>query len=106
LTTRLHPDHRQYTATKRDKQSSAERRINNRLHHPDHRYWEQQLASKSPSLTAALWRTSGGLLIAAVPFKLTCDASQFVAPVFLNLLLANTASGGPPTLGYVYAGMS
>lgn len=37
--------------------------------------------------TRACWKTTGGLIGTAIPCKLVNDASQFVAPIFINLLL-------------------
>ena len=35
----------------------------------------------------AIWKTTWGLFVGALPFKLVNDAATFVGPVFLNLLL-------------------
>jgi hypothetical protein len=51
----------------------------------------------------ALWKTTWWLYATALPFKLICDASQFVGPTFLNLLLGVVAVGADPALGYLYA---
>ena len=53
---------------------------------------------------SACLRTVGHLFLAAIPFKLTCDASQFVGPFFLNLLLGIIGRPGAQALGYAYAG--
>ena len=45
----------------------------------------------------------GHLFLAAIPFKLTNDASQFVGPFFLNLLLGVIGCPGAQMLGYGYA---
>jgi hypothetical protein len=45
---------------------------------------------------AACWACVGPLFLSALPFKLLNDASQFVGPIVLNLLLASIA---PPTSG-------
>ena len=39
----------------------------------------------------------------AAPFKILNDASQFVAPVFLNLLLSAIAAGAPVLHSYMLA---
>ena len=53
--------------------------------------------------TLACWRTVRGQLGWAIPFKLLNDASQFVAPIFINLLLDVVESGKPPSVGYTLA---
>lgn len=53
--------------------------------------------------TWALWKFSRYLILTALPFKLCNDASQFVAPTFLSLLLGVVSSGQPSSLGYMYA---
>ena len=53
--------------------------------------------------TLACWRTVRGQLGWAIPFKLINDASQFVAPIFINLLLDVVESGKPPSVGYTLA---
>ena len=63
---------------------------------------------RTSSLTAALqvralWNFSRYLILTALPFKLVNDASQFVAPTFLSLLLGVVSSGQPSSLGYFYA---
>lgn len=61
------------------------------------------MASEYMRQVWALWQTTKLLYIVALPFKLINDASQFVGPTFLNLLLGVVASGAPATLGYFYA---
>lgn len=56
-----------------------------------------------PSLSAAAWKTTASLFITALPFKLMNDASQFVGPVFLNLLLSSITRNDPPARSYLYA---
>ena len=56
-----------------------------------------------PSLSAAAWKTTASLFITALPFKLANDASQFVGPVFLNLLLSSISRNDPPRKSYMYA---
>ena len=53
--------------------------------------------------TRASWRTFKWLFLGALPFKLGNDASQFVGPIFLNLLLGIVETGGSAVLGYSYA---
>ena len=48
---------------------------------------------------------SRGLILVAIPFKLVNDASQFIAPVFINLLLGVVANGEPAAKGYFFAGL-
>lgn len=55
--------------------------------------------------TRASWRTFKWLFLGALPFKLGNDASQFVGPVFLNLLLGVVENGGSAIAGYSYATM-
>ena len=55
------------------------------------------------SLTTAAWKTVAWLFITATPFKALNDASQFVGPVFLNLLLTSIARGDPARKSYSYA---
>ena len=55
--------------------------------------------------TRACWAVSRGLILVAIPFKLVNDASQFIAPVFINLLLGVVANGDPAAKGYFYAGL-
>lgn len=55
--------------------------------------------------TRASWRTFKWLFLGALPFKLGNDASQFVGPVFLNLLLGVVENGGSALAGYSYATM-
>lgn len=57
--------------------------------------WKRQLETRGPksaSLFAACWAAVGPLFIAALPFKLVIDASQFVGPTILNRLLSVVAS--------------
>lgn len=60
-----------------------------------HRYWRAQVAAfkagrtrTPPSLARACWAVGGGTFLAAIPWKLINDASQFVGPLALNALLA------------------
>ncbi|GAX80189.1 hypothetical protein CEUSTIGMA_g7627.t1 [Chlamydomonas eustigma] len=71
------------------------------------RYWRRELEREGPaSLSRACWSTVSHLYIAALPFKLVNDASQFVGPVFLNMLLKVVADENAPAWkGYLYAGL-
>ena len=53
----------------------------------------------------AIWATTWHLFVGALPFKLINDASTFVGPVFLNLLLGVVSAGQSSTLGYSYAAL-
>lgn len=63
------------------------------------------LAAGRPRLFTAAWQTAAHLFLAALPFKLLNDASQFVAPVFINLLLASISGGDPVSHSYGLAGI-
>jgi hypothetical protein len=43
------------------------------------------------------------LFLVALPFKLANDASQFIGPIFLNLLLTAISNDGPVLRSYSYA---
>ena len=63
-------------------------------------HWQQQLKKRGPkhaSLFATCCITVRGLILSALPFKLVNDASQFVGPVVLNLLLSSVASPSAPS---------
>ena len=53
--------------------------------------------------TRAIWRLNKWLFITALPFKLTNDASQFIAPIFISLLLGVVSKHQSSSLGYSYA---
>ena len=53
----------------------------------------------------ACWKTTRGLLLTAIPFKIVNDASQFVAPIFINLLLNVVANGKSSAKGYSLAAL-
>lgn len=53
--------------------------------------------------THAIWRSNKWLFITALPFKLINDASQFVGPIGISLLLGVVSKGQPSSLGYTYA---
>lgn len=67
--------------------------------------WDRQLSTRGPksaSLFAACWAAVGHLFLAALPFKLVIDASQFVGPTILNRLLSVVAgrSAEPHSSGW------
>ena len=53
--------------------------------------------------TKACWKTTRGLIGGAIPFKVVNDASQFVAPIFINLLLSVVDNNEPSGKGYFLA---
>lgn len=53
--------------------------------------------------TRACWKTTIGLIGTAIPFKLVNDASQFVAPIFINLLLGVVDNRESSGKGYTLA---
>lgn len=53
----------------------------------------------------ACWRITRGLIGGAIPFKLVNDASQFVAPIFINLLLGVVEKGQSSAKGFFFAGL-
>lgn len=57
----------------------------------------------NPSLFRALRKTTGPLIIQAIPLKLIVDISQFTGPVFLDLLLTSVQDEEPSWRGYTYA---
>eukprot|EP00210_Caulerpa_lentillifera_P008090 g7724.t1 len=91
------------------------------LDYPDHsrklssdfqRHWTKELelgkgrGSKrwdNPNLFRALKKTIGPLFYQAIPLKLMVDISQFVGPVFLDLLLSSVQDNEPSWRGYTYA---
>eukprot|EP00892_Ulva_mutabilis_P008206 jgi/Ulvmu1/5758/UM025_0012.1 len=78
-------------------------RVDN-LHTSFTRHWnEQQSSIGGGSLAVACWKTTARLFLVAAPYKILNDASQFVAPVFLNLLLSAIAAGAPVLRSYLLA---
>ncbi|KAG1680183.1 hypothetical protein FOA52_000296 [Chlamydomonas sp. UWO 241] len=70
------------------------------------RHWRKEQREATPSLPAACWATTRNLFLAALPFKLVNDLSQFVGPIFINLLLKVIADPAAPMWkGYLYAGL-
>eukprot|EP00798_Chlamydomonas_sp_ICE-L_P022904 gene22904-30080_t len=74
------------------------------------RHWAEECAQPGPRGGASLFRaclnTVSHLFVTAIPWKLLCDASQFVGPLFLNLLLKLLSDPDAPVwLGYAYAGV-
>ena len=66
--------------------------------------WEKQISSrKKPSLVWTIVHTVGYLFLAAIPLKLVTDLSQFIAPIFINLLL-KVVDEEDTTKGYIYSG--
>jgi hypothetical protein len=63
----------------------------------------QRAGAGRASVFSAAWKSTAPLFFAALPFKLINDASQFVGPVFLNLLLASITRSDPPRRSYGYA---
>lgn len=51
----------------------------------------------------ACYKTTRGLIGAALPYKLVNDLSQFVAPIFINLLLGVVDNGESSAKGYMLA---
>lgn len=75
-----------------------------RVHSRFRKAWSRrQSGQKKPSLLWTIWRTVGHLFLAALPLKLITDLSQFVAPVFIKLLL-DVVDNGDTTSGYIYSG--
>lgn len=66
-------------------------------------FWaaERQRNPENPSLTLVCWQAVSHLFLPAIPVKMISDAAQFVAPVFINLLLSAVSSGAPDRTGYL-----
>ncbi|MCO5609705.1 hypothetical protein L7F22_063937 [Adiantum nelumboides] len=67
------------------------------------RCWEKEKAKPKPWLLGAIHRSNALRFWLGGIFKIGNDASQFVGPVFLNLLLASMQNGDPAWIGYIYA---
>eukprot|EP00250_Pteridium_aquilinum_P010315 c19292_g1_i1 orf=266-5158(-) len=67
------------------------------------RCWEEECAKENPSLLRALNRSLGARFWLGGLFKVGNDASQFVGPIMLNLLLQSMQRGEPAYIGYFYA---
>lgn len=65
--------------------------------------WEKELTKSKPWLLRAIHRSNGLRFWLGGIFKIGNDASQFVGPVCLNLLLASMENGDPTWIGYIYA---
>lgn len=65
--------------------------------------WEEECSKEKPSLLRALNRSLGARFWLGGLFKIGNDASQFVGPTFLNLLLQSMQRGDPAWIGYIYA---
>ncbi|PNW84295.1 hypothetical protein CHLRE_04g228650v5 [Chlamydomonas reinhardtii] len=69
--------------------------------------WRAELASHGAAgadLGRACWRLVAAEVLWALPAKALNDGSQFVGPLFLNMLLQVLATGGPSWRGYAAAG--
>lgn len=67
------------------------------------KYWLDETKRPKPWLFRALHRSLGGRFWLGGFFKIGNDASQFVGPVVLNLLLESMQRGDPAWIGYIYA---
>lgn len=67
------------------------------------RCWEGECAREKPSLLRALNKSLGARFWLGGLFKIGNDASQFVGPMMLNLLLQSMQKGDPAYIGYIYA---
>ncbi|KAJ4816006.1 multidrug resistance-associated protein 1 [Rhynchospora pubera] len=65
--------------------------------------WIEETRKPKPWLLRALNASLGGRFWLGGLFKIGNDASQFVGPVILNLLLASMQRGDPAWNGYIYA---
>lgn len=73
--------------------------LNNRFQ----KFWFEESQRSKPWLLRALHRSLGGRFWLGGVFKIGNDASQFVGPVILNLLLKSMQEGDPVWHGYIYA---
>ncbi|MCO5609267.1 hypothetical protein L7F22_063491 [Adiantum nelumboides] len=73
------------------------------LYNDFQRCWEKEKAKPKPWLLGAIHRSNALRFWLGGIFKIGNDASQFVGPVFLNLLLASMQNGEPAWIGYIYA---
>eukprot|EP00262_Sarcandra_glabra_P011548 TRINITY_DN2799_c0_g1_i1.p1 TRINITY_DN2799_c0_g1~~TRINITY_DN2799_c0_g1_i1.p1 ORF type:complete len:1626 (+),score=287.39 TRINITY_DN2799_c0_g1_i1:361-5238(+) len=67
------------------------------------RCWSEESQRRKPWLLRALHRSFGGRFWLGGLFKIGNDASQFVGPVILNLLLQSMQNREPTWIGYIYA---
>lgn len=65
--------------------------------------WNNELQKPKPWLLRALHSSLGGRFWLGGFFKIGNDASQFVGPLILNLLLESMQKGDPSWSGYIYA---
>ncbi|KAL6843839.1 hypothetical protein ACP4OV_026410 [Aristida adscensionis] len=65
--------------------------------------WNDELRKQKPWLLRALHSSLGGRFWLGGFFKIGNDASQFVGPLVLNLLLESMQKGDPSWNGYIYA---
>lgn len=65
--------------------------------------WNDELQKPKPWLLRALHSSLGGRFWLGGFFKIGNDASQFVGPIILNLLLESMQKGDPSWNGYIYA---
>ncbi|MQL75608.1 hypothetical protein Taro_007976 [Colocasia esculenta] len=73
------------------------------LHRDFQKSWHEECRKPKPWLLRALNRSLGGRFWLGGFFKIGNDASQFVGPVILNLLLQSMQQGDPSWNGYIYA---
>ncbi|KAM7524856.1 hypothetical protein LguiA_014758 [Lonicera macranthoides] len=67
------------------------------------RCWAEECRKPKPWLLRALNRSLGGRFWWGGFWKIGNDLSQFVGPLILNQLLLSMQSGGPASIGYIYA---
>ncbi|KAG6642050.1 ABC transporter C family member 2-like [Carya illinoinensis] len=67
------------------------------------RCWAEESQKPKPWLLRALNSSLGGRFWWGGFWKVGNDASQFVGPLVLNLLLQSMQRGGPAWIGYIYA---
>lgn len=76
----------------------------NKIHARFRKAWlRRQSWRRKPSLVWTIWDTVGYLFLAALPLKLITDLSQFIAPVFIKLIL-DIVGGRDTKMGYIYSG--
>ncbi|GLJ53349.1 hypothetical protein SUGI_1137540 [Cryptomeria japonica] len=67
------------------------------------RCWEEECTKPKPWLLRALNRSLGARFWFGGMFKIGNDATQFVGPIVLSLLLESMQRGDPAWIGYLYA---
>jgi ABC-type multidrug transport system fused ATPase/permease subunit len=67
------------------------------------RCWAEESRKPKPWLLRALNRSLGGRFWWGGFWKIGNDLSQFVGPLILNQLLQSMQTGGPASVGYIYA---